>query len=733
MPGLLQTRCWLLLAVLGAALFGSSFANAQEPLAIESAVAGFGGVYKAGYWTQILVELKAGPKGAKGLLNLLTEDGDGVPVIFPGDVDAPLDLAAGEVATVRLYAKAGPQRSGWQLQLRDTPDDPVRWSQRLDVPPPQRATRELLVTIGAAENAPIAAGLIKRPEDVTLIVAPVAKANELPDRVWGYEGVERVLLIAGKQSLVDELKPEQLVALDQWVRLGGKLILSIGARAPELLEPSHPLAALAPGKFESLEPMRGASGLSVFSQSQFPRNSLTDENRPPVVRLSERTGRVEAVQGVDPTLPPLVVRSAYGFGQVTFVAFDLDQSVFTGWNGYNQLLAGLLELGGPKATNLAAAQNRSLTHLGYDDLVGQLRAALDQFPGVTVVSFTAVAMVAIALLLLIGPADFFLLQYLKVPRSVTWFTFPLICLLFAVGTWYLGRLAHGTHTRVNQLEVVDVDARSGAVRGTLWSHIYSPEGRNLQLSLQVAGRGKTWEVVQGTADWQGLPGSGLGGLASPQVALNATHPYLISPPGRVAVINSLPIRTASSKALSGRWWAQTKITKDVPALRTNDHGHLQGELSNPLPVKLVDIYVASGEWLYKIESLQPGQKLEAGSLIPYNLDSRLTRRTVVDSKDLSTPWQSDDTDLQRIVQMLMLHNAVKGPTYTGMSHRYQPQLDLTGHLALSRALMWGRAEAPAATMQLADVAPETMQTQNWIWYRVIIPVQARESTLAAQP
>lgn len=716
-----------MLAVCGAALLGHSadFARAQEPLEIKSAVAGFGGVYKAGYWTQMLVEVQAGPRGARGRLNLLTEDGDGVAVIFPAELDDPLELDAGETKSVRLYAKAGPQRSGWQLQLRTGDDDRVVWTQRLDVPPPQRATQELLVTIGPAANLPAAAALVKRPEEVSLLVASVQDARELPDRVWGYEGVERVVLLAGKQSIVDELKPEQLFALEQWVRLGGKLLFSIGARAPELLEPSHPLAKLAPGKFEALEPMRGANGLADYFQPG-PRVALSDENRPAVVRLSDRTGHIEAAQGQS-GLPPLIIRSAHGFGQVTFVAFDLDHQLFPAWNGK------LLQLGGPEADRMAAQQSRSITHLGYDDLVGQLRAVLDQFPGVTVVSFTAVSMVAIALLLLIGPADYFLLQYLKVPRAVTWITFPLICLLFAIGTWYLGRLTHGTVTRVNQLELVDVDTQSGTVRGTLWSHIYSPEARDLQLALQVTGRDKSWEALQETADWQGLPGSGLGGLASPQVALNAANPYLISPPGRVAVIDSLPIRTASSKALSGHWLAQTKIAKDVAPLRTNDHGHLQGELVNPLPVKLTDVHIANGEWLYKIEALQPGQKIEASSLTPYNLDSRLTLRTVLDSKDLSTPWQSEDTDLTRIVQMLMLHNAVKGPTYTGMSHRYQPQIDLSEHLRLSRAILWGRAEAPAAKLQIAEQDEASLQTQNWIWYRVLIPVQARDTSLAAQP
>ncbi len=725
---LLHRRC-LLLMVGCCATMWVNFATAEEPLQVESAVAGFGGKYKAGYWTQVLIELKAGPAGAIGRLNLLTEDGDGVPVIYPAALDAPLELKPDETKSFRLYGKAGPQRSHWQVQLRTGEDDRVVWSQRLEVQPPQCATRELLVTIGSAPGVAEAAGLNKRMEEVMFLFAPVEKANELPDRVWGYEGVERIVLVAGERSMIDELRAEQVEALHQWVRLGGKLIFSVGGRAPEILAANPGWPKLVPGKFAGLDPLRDTIPLQNYAGVDFPRSALTDQTRPPVVELTERTGRIELEQAGDN--PPLIYRQAYGFGQVTFVALALDHPTLTGWKGQPKFIARILAHGGPAADNLAAARGRSITHLGYDDLVGQLRAVLDQFPGVTVVSFTAVAVVAIALLLLIGPVDYFLVQYFNLPRTITWFTFPAICLGVAAATWYLGQLAHGNVTCVNQVEVVDIDAAQGVVRGTLWTHLYSSEGRSWQISLQVEGQGATWKNVNGTADWQGLPGSGLGGLASPQIALDAANPYLISPPGHVAVIDSLPLRTASSKALSARWWSPTEIAKELPPLRTNEYGHLEGEVVNPLPVKLVDCHVTSGEWLYRIDELQPKQKIKAGSLTPLNLEARLTRRQVIDTKDLSTPWQSDDTDLPRIVQMLMLHNAVKGPTYTGMSHRYQPQIDLSEHLRLSRAILTGRAEKPAATLQLADVPADSLSSQNWIWYRVILPVQPRDS--AAQP
>ena len=78
--------------------------------------------------------------------------------------------------------------------------------------------------------------------------------------------------------------------------------------------------------------------------------------------------------------------------------------------------------------------------------------------------------------------------------------------------------------------------------------------------------------------------------------------------------------------------------------------------------------------------------------------------------------------------MLMLHQAVRGPTYTRMSHRYQPQIDLSEHHRLGRAILIGRADEPVASLELADLPPDQLQTNTWTWYRIILPVQKEPRT-----
>ena len=59
--------------------------------------------------------------------------------------------------------------------------------------------------------------------------------------------------------------------------------------------------------------------------------------------------------------------------------------------------------------------------------------------------------------------------------------------------------------------------------------------------------------------------------------------------------------------------------------------------------------------------------------------------------------------------MLMFHEAARGQSYTGLTHRYQPQIDLSEHVRLGQAVLVGRAERPgrpagthATTQPLAE-------------------------------
>lgn len=178
------------------------------------------------------------------------------------------------------------------------------------------------------------------------------------------------------------------------------------------------------------------------------------------------------------------------------------------------------------------------------------------------------------------------------------------------------------------------------------------------LKLSVAGDRVSAGPAQGWLTWQGLSGEGLGGLEARQSALaRGRMPHGFARAG-IAAQQPRGFDTASSKPLAARWWAPLRLEAD-DALSTNPYGLLTGELHNPLPLELTECLLIYDEWLYRIERLPPGSRVAVSSLAARNLEAVLTRRTVVDTKDLSTAWDPGSVDTPRLVQMLMFHNAAR--------------------------------------------------------------------------
>ena len=51
----------------------------------------------------------------------------------------------------------------------------------------------------------------------------------------------------------------------------------------------------------------------------------------------------------------------------------------------------------------------------------------------------------------------------------------------------------------------------------------------------------------------------------------------------------------------------------------------------------------------------------------------------------------------RDMEMLQFHKAAGGEVYTGLTHAYQPYLDLTDHLRTGRAILLGRGASPSVS------------------------------------
>ena len=318
-----------------------------------------------------------------------------------------------------------------------------------------------------------AAVFLARVRGEKLMTSQLLQVDQFPDRWFGYEGVDVVILSTGEVNPAEKLSDEQFTALLRWLQLGGRLVYSAGRRAPELFRESHPFFPLRPGTWEEIDKYWKASGLENLTRAA---ERLTSNDESPLAVFKDLRGTVTCFEGTGGANDrALVVQYPVGFGEVTYVALDLEQAPLAQWPARPRLIARLLQTRSEEEDSAIGSEGLGqVTHLGYDDIAGQLRSALDQYSHVTLVRFSWIAGILVLYILLLGPLDFFGLHRLGRPHW-TWVTFPLTVIAFCLLAIWLSQRWKGNRVEVNQMDVVDVDLAQGTVRGTTWANVYSPQ------------------------------------------------------------------------------------------------------------------------------------------------------------------------------------------------------------------------------------------------------------------
>lgn len=745
-----------LVALLTASMFpsGACADDAATGPKISQVNIGLGKVIRSGYWTKIKFQVSPGVENSQ--VFVVTQDGDRALVRYPATQVAAASENA--TSTYESLVKVGPENSTWQILIERAGGESSVVDISAQVSTPLGAKREWWVTLGSTVGLEEARNLGRRPEELAIACSNVAISEELPTNPLGYDGVDYVALSLGSNSVWQNANPVQKDALLAWVRQGGRLVLCLSGKAEYLADSQQFVSQVLPGIQITPEPLQDAAGLDTYtsvslslaaslnerplvcalSRAASESPSVTVPPSPPNASIEELVGRIELAEGGVAESVPLLVRQAVGLGQVVLVTVDLAEPAFAEWEGRPRLLATLLSA---IDTNSSADKSgrRNSGRLGYDDLSGQLRVALDHFPSVWPINFTAASLFTLAYLILIGPIDYLLLSKTGIARHWTWFTFPAILLGISGGAWWISQQAHGAQVQVNQVTLIDIDYSQHATRGTYWGALYSPNSQRLRLELEQGKLDwlKAETPPQQVLNWQGLPGTGLGGLASKQVAFGQGAASVVGndlkPDSGIA---DLAMHAASSKNLSGNW----RGTHQLPSpgrLYLDEYGRLMGELTSPYPFDLTDCILAQREWLYRVKEWKSGQTLNIADLTPLSLESRLTLQSLTDTKGRITPWQKDSTEIPRILQMIMFHDTVRGTNYTGLSHRYLGQLDLSQHLKLGRAVIIGQAKESAATLAVsAQDLPDSsveVQTHDLTLYRLVVPVEPQRSTAPKAP
>ncbi len=754
--------------------------SAQETLPLKASELdsiGINGHYRAGHWTA--VRLPAGTGDSHESFDLETTDGDGVSVVYEQEFIKPSSGAGEE--PVFTYCIPGTEAAPLIVRGHSQNIDAVAGK------PPSEATDTHVVLktrfpdFGVPAEGPsmIPVGMswvvvVGDPlgidtigvnellhRDASVAVTRIEDANAVPDHVLGFSGVD-LLLVTGKGAdVLRDLSPAQGAAIESWVRGGGRLLVTLGAKADQTLGVAPWLTNLLPSELvDSAVVTMDPSGLETFTNSQTRLNAFEGWQFPKVIGAGGTTlsrvgevliaGRTSRRIGL-----PLAVRYTAGMGNITLVAADLDAAPFIDWPERLDLVT---KLTGDLLSEKRGEIGSSFRISGYSDLSGQVRRSLDHFPLKRSLSFAVIGLIIAALIALVAPLDYLLVRRVFNNPLWGWIAFPLVAISLSVALVMAAAprsnesnsASASTTSRVDTLvrersiEFLDVDSSTRTTRLFRWSFLYSHPARIVSVDAEPS---EALRAITDTTTYQvlhpfGAPGREMGGIQIdawsspiriPITVLDAPPDAAASPRQEQSLasrIESLELAPRSSKSLALQMQLSTNIEAS-PVQRRRGSELLQGELVNPFDVDLLEAMLIYRNWVYFLPTRFPAATTvqDVDRLRQKNFRWQLSRQRALKSSSETEAW--DVTQINqpvRLAEMLMFHNVVGGTRYTGLQNEILAHLDWTDLLNEDRCILVARCRDPWTTLSVgldengpAEAMVPTGETDSWV--RIVLPVE----------
>lgn len=713
--------------IVGLILPASAFAQFRERIKITNVRVGYTpgpgvgrnlAAFKAGQWTPVYVDLECTreiPDNEKLLLVVETKDTDGA--ITEGAVEIrPLQkgdqFKASELGRIP-YLKMGSSSAEVAVRVKGAESGRTYGEMSDRTFSGLEAPMFLILGIGTNLNG------IRFPQNVQggveegpashggwIQTANITDVGMLPDQWLGYGSVDLMILGTGVdkafwESLADAQHARQRKAIVEWVRRGGRLIVSVGANA-DLLDAVKELkdilpATIQPGSKKMITDLaynwtaanvndRGGN----LQASEFPVVAIQPRaDRPTHVILDNNAGRPWAVQG------------SHGLGRVTLFAFDFDRPPFTEWPKRPPFWENIINFAGHSLPAGSLNINRYGSSNKYDEFSQQLQGSLDYFEGVPVVSFGWVALFILIYIVLIGPIDYLFLK--KVVRKLewTWITFPVIVITVSAGAYFAAYALKGKDLKINKVDVVDVDLAGKRVDGNTWFTLFSPRIQNYTIGVEPAGstgEPSAWTPAS-SADaaretvlsWHSYiePGgynAGRGGYLSKHYQFQSgIDPVDVNRDLYAAGLERVPIQVWTTKAFHAQWSASIDPAKPPIAVElTRDGDAIVGSIVNNL----------------EVQQFTDAALIWRGQAFPQPL--ALPTGVPIAISDSAGRGKGTSEDLKNWVSKRLADSGGSGQKYSEYGTTTQPKFRLWEILFADLAADTKRAQAPNASLRKLD-------------------------------
>ncbi|WP_084422656.1 hypothetical protein [Rubripirellula obstinata] len=727
-----RSQIWIfavLLAGWNGAALTAIVAAAEDQAAAKSAnviaSAGLDGHYRVGRWTGIrLAEINSADTVIQ------TRDGDGVRVDFKSRMtaDGPSDwvyvLPGSEAAPLSVV------RDGETI-LKDrlpTVGSPSRGPAMLPVDMPWTVVFGDplgLDKIGKNE-------LLRRAATVAVTVPE--SASDLPDAAIGYDAIDVMLVTGSGADVLSQLDQTQADAVVGWVKSGGRMVMTLGQSAPDLLAAAPWLSELLPfdpSQIVSINP----SAIETYTATQTQLDSFDG------IKLPRESGKVLVMGRTNRrTITPIASQFNVGFGTVVVVAADLDAEPFLDWP---QRFDFVTAMTGDSVLPPDAADKVQSRRTAYDDLAGQLRMTLDQFPIRRGAGFSVIALILLGLIALIGPLDYLLINRVLGRPLLGWISFPVTAIAISgLLVWQslpdAKRVSSNEDQpkgiQCNRVEFIDIDAVSDPVigRGESINFFYTHDAGSYDVNIAMDDDMQAMATnISSSAAAFGYPGQSFGGIQigledTRLPAYDATSDLDHDP--SLPLLTGLPLAPRSSKGFFHRFSFRGELSSQVELRRRRGSELLQGELVNPLPVDLLDGMLIFRNWVYLLPTrFKAGGRVGSlKELRQKNFRWLLSRQQAIESSSQTEAWDPGQTnDLRRLAEVLMFHQAVGGTTYTQLKHEPLSHLDLSDALTSDRCILMGRLETSLTNVNVkSTMIDEPIQPggETLSLLRVVLPV-----------
>ena len=726
-------------------------ATPGSDLQVEQIQIGFSGLYKVAEWTPLRLTVRSSV-ATESRIVVESSDSDDNPCLQPGPF---YSLAAGVSTRVESCFRTGRQQGELFIRLVDRQGREL-WKERLRTATSENAPfrpalrHEVSLWLTFADLPQVSdetsgpggdSATAKRADSANAPrILTIESPDDLPLLPEGMEAVDVVFLPTGNatggKSILERLTDDGNARLREWVRQGGSLIITVGAE--EAAWRASQLAKWVPVIVEGPATFRQLTGLESFSgvPSTIRLPGLLKGVR--LAALPQRNVLVREGGGV------LIASVPYGFGQVTFAGLDLFSPPISSWPGLPVVLRKLAGDAPKTARQDQARQtNRQLTHTGITDLATQLQTAVEDFPGVPRPSHWWVMGLIAAYLLVIGPLDYYLCHHVLRRPELTWLTLPVLIGIGAFAALSAAERVNAKGLQFNQLDLVDIDSTTGALRGHSLVALYSPENRRFAVVVKP---GSELLAPSGNAaaderaallSWSGVPENSVSGVYRNGGASVGGREYQFTDDGRM--VDNLPIFQWSIKSLAADWTGTARDDLVEARLETAGPGQIAGSITHHLPGTLENCLLIVGGWAYAptadngaipadIPWKPGGPQGRARDLKALLTGERRTKqeKDQLRTEVLTTTAAYDPLNRNRVdlIQMISFHQAVGDTAYTGLRNAPLRHLELTRLSELGRGILVGRLKKPLARTKIDESEPEAAQYDSFV--RLVVPVRQIE-------